>query len=481
MNRRARVPSAACTAAVGLVLGLAWGPARAEETGAQQAPVVKLTLHPAPEPRPALKYRLLPEAIDLKPGNAAVMYNKVFLQWSQRRHDTETWQRIVDWSAVPLDGLPRDAVRKTLSSFESEFDALGLAARRDHCDWQLPLTERNPLALLLPEVQEARQGARLLAAKARLEMAEGDFDGAVRTLQTGFSLARHVAEGPTLVTALVGMASCGMMCEQVETLVQQPGTPNLYWALTWLPRPYIDMRRAVEMEMHFLELALPELKDVETRRRSPAEWQALLDGLAEKMAASDEGPPAGWQARLAFTALAMKGYPMARDGLVGQGYSREEVEAMPVPQVVLLYTLRTYAHYRDEMFKWFAVPYAEAATGIERAERTLATEARRREIVPLATLLLPALRSAQAASARTDRRIAVLRVIEALRMYAHSHEGRLPDRLDDVAEVPVPLDPLTGKPFQYRRVGDAVVLEAPAPAGLPAQGHWLRFEIRIAH
>src|SRR5213593_2791887 len=40
--------------------------------------VVRLTVHPAAEPTPALKYRLLPEVRELTPGNAAVLYYRAF-------------------------------------------------------------------------------------------------------------------------------------------------------------------------------------------------------------------------------------------------------------------------------------------------------------------------------------------------------------------------------------------------------------------
>ena len=38
-------------------------------------------------------------------------------------------------------------------------------------------------------------------------------------------------------------------------------------------------------------------------------------------------------------------------------------------------------------------------------------------------------------------------------------------RLDDITEVPVPSDPMTGRPFQYRHEGDTATLTAPPPPG----------------
>ena len=59
-------------------------PARGDQSSAgkdgERRETVKLVLYPAPEPRPALRYRLLPAFMELRPGNAAVMYNKIGIQ-----------------------------------------------------------------------------------------------------------------------------------------------------------------------------------------------------------------------------------------------------------------------------------------------------------------------------------------------------------------------------------------------------------------
>jgi hypothetical protein len=57
--------------------------------------------------------------------------------------------------------------------------------------------------------------------------------------------------------------------------------------------------------------------------------------------------------------------------------------------------------------------------------------------------------------ARADRQLAALMAVEALRAYAAANGGKLPERLDEVVETPVPANPMTGKPFTYA-VGDGV-------------------------
>ncbi len=58
--------------------------------------------------------------------------------------------------------------------------------------------------------------------------------------------------------------------------------------------------------------------------------------------------------------------------------------------------------------------------------------------------------------------------MEAVRLYAAAHDGKLPASLDDVKDVPIPDDPVTGQPFGYRRVGDRAFLSSTPFPGQPA-------------
>jgi hypothetical protein len=80
------------------------------------------------------------------------------------------------------------------------------------------------------------------------------------------------------------------------------------------------------------------------------------------------------------------------------------------------------------------------------------------------------------AELRIDRRVAALRVIEAIRIHAAAHDGALAESLDRITEVPVPEDPATGKPFEYHRDGNSATLFGPK-AGLPPT--WPSYRITI--
>jgi hypothetical protein len=94
----------------------------------------------------------------------------------------------------------------------------------------------------------------------------------------------------------------------------------------------------------------------------------------------------------------------------------------------------------------------------------------------LASVLLPAVANCQVVVERMERRIAALRTIEAVRLHAATHDGKLPNALSDVTEVPIPLNPFTGEPFAYRLEGDTAILEA---AG-PEESHPRQYRIKLS-
>jgi hypothetical protein len=60
------------------------------------------------------------------------------------------------------------------------------------------------------------------------------------------------------------------------------------------------------------------------------------------------------------------------------------------------------------------------------------------------------------------RRIDSLRIIEAVRHHLATHDAKLPGSLDEIRDLPIPLDPLTNEPFGWSIDGDTATLTAPA-------------------
>ena len=59
------------------------------------------------------------------------------------------------------------------------------------------------------------------------------------------------------------------------------------------------------------------------------------------------------------------------------------------------------------------------------------------------------------------RKIQALRIIEAVRHYASSHDGKFPKSLDEMKDVAIPIDPLTNQPFNWRVDEEVAMLAAP--------------------
>src|SRR5207302_1347117 len=90
--------------------------------------------------------------------------------------------------------------------------------------------------------------------------AAGNFDGARHTLKTFFGLGRTMEAHPTLIGQLVGVAICTIAVNAVEEFVQQPGAPNLFWALTDFPTPLLSLRLGLEGERTFISLDFEALR-----------------------------------------------------------------------------------------------------------------------------------------------------------------------------------------------------------------------------
>jgi hypothetical protein len=443
-----------------------------------------LTVTPAAAPVPALKYHLYPSSMERKEGNAVPIYGR----FAHERTD-ERKQQLRDepakWNKMPLEKLPLDEVKKFLDSYKYNFRQLDLGARRRTADWSYTLDAGDPIGLLLPDMQEMRIQAPLLVLKARVEIAEHRYADALRTLETGFSFSQQISEAPFLISDLVGIACAYQFADCLLELIERPDAPNVYWALTMVPRPLIDLRWGYEFEQSLLELQFPDLADLD-RPRSAEEWDAafsrILVGVRkefERITKLDKNvKPPKLGTALNDPASKSPDLPIARKYLAEVvGMSAARIEAMPPAEVLLLYLVHLYHEYRDEMFKCFYVPFPQSRQLVQEAEARLKS-APDTEAGQFPRLLLPAVLKVRLAQVRIERKLAALRVIEALRMHAAAHGGQLPDKLDEVTIAPVPNDPGIDRPFEYQRDGQTATLISRIP-GEPLQTTGLRYRVTI--
>lgn len=442
---------------------------------------IELQVRPAPEPRCALQYQFETPYTELEPGNAALLYQTAVGQMMQanagdRAIDRDTLRQ---WYRDPIESLPLEEVRPAVAGFEQTFRLLEAAARCEHCTWEYPMRE-DGFPYMNPLLNEYRTLSRLVSVKARLEIHDGDLDAALKTLHSGFALARNLGNGPNFVQHLVGVAMAVGVLRPIEELIQSPEAPNLYWALTTLPDPLVSIRQAVRMESECLAGEMPELRTLSVTVLSNQQAFDLWKRAAVWVGDQDEGPDR-WLSKARDLAAAMELYPQAKASLLEQGYSTEEVEAWPPLYAIVLHQYQQFRAIRDLTFKWTYVPYAQAGERLKQGERAISGLSKYANTTLLANPFvnaLPAVYRITFIGTRLRRDIAMLRCVEAIRMYAADHQRTLPNALTEIAAVPIPLDPFSGQAFRYERTGGKATLESPVPAdGGPKDG--LRYEITL--
>lgn len=420
-----------------------------------------LTIHPSPAPHAALGHRLVPLESELNRGDAAPIYLRLTGEVTPEKL-RELGEKPMAWLDLPLESFPAAEARTFVDGWASRIEQLEFGARRQTCDWNYTLPEERDHSpeIRLPDVQMMRTWARLLALKARVEIVEKKFDAAARTIETGIAFSRHINNGPFLINSLVGMASAHVMLDQVAEFVGQPGAPNLYWSLTDLPRPLIPIRGALAHEYKLCEWLLPEMTDLD-RDRTPAEWASRVARL--------HGRLLDIRAKYKLENVATRGETLAdfREWVLPE--AREylkirlgKLDGLDDDQMILLFYGRRFHDLYDDNFKAATLSLPEAEFFHNQAASRLSAE----KDGPLWVFssLCPAIISGHRAEAMLDRKVAALRTIEALRLHA-GVKGQLPDSLNEVEVklAPVPLDPYSGKPFEYRLDKDRATLVGPAP------------------
>lgn len=485
-----------------LILTSTTAPAQvvAERKGSEHPWIYQLTVDPAPETSPALRYRFLRSVAERKPGNAASYYYRALALFQEGPQKTfiEIYPKIEELadSNKQLTGFPAEQVREFLTSCEPIFLELESAAMCDRCDWGVEvrdLTTQQAIELRLPEIQNSRNLARLLLLKARLAIVDRKYDDAFHAIQLGFQLGKDVSEFPSIISSLVGVAINAMMTTPLMDLIAEPGSPNFYWAAATIPTPLIDLNPALEFEFNWA-LKLPLIREAD-QSHTPEEWKRLLaetfQFMQQMQGTSSMKSSDGSDLKTQFDVMQrlLKEYPRAKIELTRFGYTPQQAEEMPVIQVVALHDAKLIPYKRDDILRWTALPFALASTPLRTLDSSPQPPentnriADLRESLNLFQTLRPAVAQVVEAVARLDRRFVRIQAIEALRMYAAANDRKFPSSLADIKLVPVPLDPITGRPIIYRLEGETAVLEfpPPQPENIGSLGETFRLTLRKAN
>jgi len=434
-----------------------------------QRPPVKLTVDPTPEAKPALRHELLPNARDRVAGNAVLYYLQAYAARPPEERDptkrTAEYERYLRWEEAAPDKLPAKEVGEFLKRYRALFRELEYGARCKSCEWaSAPAAGNETIDETLGHVQSFRELARWLSLRCKLEIAEGRPDDALRTIQTGLQFGKHVAEGPTLIQMLVGNAITSIFLGRIDWLLERPGASNLYWALSTLPKPFLDPRPGLDGEDRQTESFLPGLAELQ---KGPLSAERTLELVVKAIGAFQGQPDGGGLGelglRVAITSVAQIQQAEARKEFLARGRDAKEVAAMSAVQVVYLNSFARYRDLADDYRKWILLGGPEGIAGIEKMGervRKIKADAKDDLVFQVFLNILPATEKVFESLLRTDRRIAFLRTHEAIRIHA-ALSGQLPRELAEIKKVPVPSDPTTGKPFLYSVTDAGFTLATP--------------------
>jgi hypothetical protein len=412
--------------------------------------VVPLSVQAVAPARPALRYRLLPELREMQSGNQVQAFYKCFFEQHHLFHAKESTDKQANWLAAPLAELAKE--KELVGYGGAAVKQAHYAARLDSVSWEiLNQAKAEGAFLLLPDVQQMRMLASVLKVRIRGEIARGEFGSAVQSLQTLFVLARTFNEHPTLIGHLVGMALGGIALGAVEEFVQQPGAPNLFWPLLDLPAPLLDIRKGREGEKLFLTKEFDVLRKAEPVPE--AELQKLFKTIDPMLVMGTDGKaqkPSAWYARQAKDKDAVAA---AAKRLEALGHKPGDVAKLSPLQTVMMDDFAQYQIDLDELLKWTNVPAWQLPADLAKKPRA----------APFAELLPHFFKVVQA-KLRSQQQVAMLCVAEGVRAHAADNGGKLPAALDAV-KLPLPVDPVTGKPFRYELKGGTATIRGTPPPG----------------
>jgi hypothetical protein len=439
-----------------------------------------LTLSPAAAPKPLSNYYLEAGYGEKQPGDKLSGFMKCFMEQDNFfKGDNQTKREV--WLGTPLDELPDEAMLGGGIAYEPKYANLMVyadqAARYTRTEWNEYFNLRKDgIMFLLPEVQKMRALSQMVKVRMRAEVKRGEFDKAVVSARTLFGLARMLETHPTLIGNLVGLAVAGQAADCLQEMIARPGCPNLFWSFADLPTPFVSIRDGlggervfIQVEFHKFVASNKPMTDDEV-----AAAVAQIDGYIG-LSGEKTGPLNTAALRYAALATDAKKVDAARDRLTKTGTPADVVKAMPKLQVMMIEDMHRYEVTRDEVFKWMNRPHPEALDGLTEAEKL--TKAERDAGWVLGPAFLPAMNKVKYAQVKLDQRLAVLRAVEGVRLYAHANAGKLPEKLSDLG-VPEPLDPVGGKAFTYTVKDGTATLSGKNPTGLESDNRVYELKVR---
>ena len=211
-------------------------PCRAEQTSSAFETLIRLNVRPAPAPKPALRYRLLPELKEMNSGNPIQSYMKCVMEQKKFFFDEEAFQHREKLLTMPLKELPAQELTY-YGRFDFESGRLGRPARQSRLAGPAEVEGRRDrtaaprsAAVSAPWPGPFKCGFGPRSPNAA-STTRSELPRRCSPCRATWASTRHSSATWWVSRSLRWPSS------QLEKMLDQPGCPNLYWALTNLPSP----------------------------------------------------------------------------------------------------------------------------------------------------------------------------------------------------------------------------------------------------
>lgn len=391
--------------------------------------------------------RFFPTAGELVDGEGAAIYLRMNSEGFSRMQAIRQIG-MKDYDEQPLEKLSVPEIQGLMLINRSEMKRF---VYRSRAGWNYPLDEQPWMTILLPDVQESRSYARAMMVFSRASILEGDIPQAEEWILCTLGLAKHVSETPFMVTQLVSVADASMALTAIEELMQHPEAGNYYWDLANLPRPFVDYKRTWQFEARMWEKSIPSLSRLDDISSEEA-WQDVVEkvflGIHEWH--SDAFPkldsPEGKKTWKEWVALSRENLHRVAPELAGR------MKRMSDAEIGIRYwwlRLKQFENCENAMSlePHLALPRIDAA--LREMQIAFEREPLMKSWIS-SSVYVP---TGMSHFVLLDQRIAMLRVIESIRDWSANHDGKLPASLDQL-DLPVPLDIVNNRPFEWHLDGD---------------------------
>jgi hypothetical protein len=409
---------------------------------------------------PSTEYWLLCNPNQRLPGNAAFLYadaaallnDKIVTDVDDAIHayGSSDWNRFNSLSAqLDQDKLGMIDAGSN-AHFHALFDLLDVAARREYYDWSCSFQQQGYFTLL-PHLNGDRYLGSLIELHALQQIHAGKFDDTVNTLRLGFELGQKIGQEQFIVSGLVGVGIIAQTSDATAELMQQPQSPNLYWALAALPRPMISLQRAFARGPLWFQATFPQLAPDRLKDLSADDWRKILQQSATIVQKSNASIANIASNEQKLSDGVTRALPEAR-AYYARTYnlSADQVAALDPLKVVATYWYDQGQTQAEQQYRLASqsFPYPILIKEAEEFDHQL-DQMKKEQPANVFLFWIPSLTPPAKTWARLDRTLDALTDVEAIRSYAAANDGQLPPSLDQITSAPAPDNPRTAKPFHY--------------------------------